>query len=36
MNIAILIPTLSYGGAERVAAEISKHFSQNGHNIYFY
>ncbi len=36
MNIAILIPTLSYGGAERVAAEISKHFSQNGHNIYIF
>lgn len=36
MNIAILIPTLAYGGAERVAAEISKYFSQNGHNIYVF
>ncbi len=36
MNIAILIPTLAYGGAERVAAEISKFFSGNGHNIYIF
>lgn len=36
MNIAILIPTLAYGGAERVAAEISKYFSGNGHNIYIF
>lgn len=36
MNIAILIPTLSNGGAERVAAEISKYFSRKGHNIYIF
>lgn len=36
MNIAILIPTLSYGGAERVAAEISKYFTQNGHRVYIF
>lgn len=36
MNIAILIPTLSYGGAERVAAEISKYFFQQKHNIYIF
>lgn len=36
MNIAILIPTLAYGGAERVAAEVSKYFSKNGHNIYIF
>lgn len=36
MNIAILIPTLAYGGAERVAAEISKYFSNNGHSIYIF
>ena len=34
MNIAILIPTLSNGGAERVAAELSKYFSNKGHRIY--
>lgn len=36
MNIAILIPTLAYGGAERVAAEISKYFLNKGHNIYIF
>lgn len=36
MNIAILIPTLAYGGAERVAAELSKYFSNNGNNIYIF
>ncbi len=36
MNIAILIPSLSNGGAERVAAEISKYFSNKGHNLYIF
>lgn len=36
MNIAILIPTLANGGAERVAAEISKYFSEKDHNIYIF
>lgn len=36
MNIAILIPTLSNGGAERVAAELSKYFSNKGHKIYIF
>jgi len=36
MNIAILISTLSNGGAERTAAEISKYFSNNGHKVYIF
>lgn len=36
MNIAILIPTMSNGGAERVAAEISKYFLYKGHNVYIF
>ena len=36
MNIAILIPTLCNGGAERVAAELSKYYSQKEHNVYIF
>lgn len=36
MNIAILIPTLSMGGAERVAAFIGNHYYDRGHKIYYF
>lgn len=36
MNIAILIPSLSGGGAERVAAIIGQYYSERGDNIYYF
>lgn len=36
MNIAILIPTLTTGGAERAAVTVGKHFYENGHNVYYF
>lgn len=36
MNIAILIPSLTSGGAERVAAELSKYLSGKGYCIYIF
>ena len=36
MNIAILIPTLSSGGAERVAQTIGNHYTENGENVYYF
>lgn len=36
MNIAILIPTLTTGGAERAATTIGKHFFDNGNNVYYF
>lgn len=35
-NIAILIPGLSGGGAERVAARLSLYFTQQGWNVYYF
>ena len=36
MNIAILIPTLTAGGAERAASMIGNHFVENGHKVFFF
>lgn len=36
MNIAILIPSLGGGGAERVAAIIGEYYSERGDNIYYF
>ena len=36
MNIAILIPTLSNGGAERVAQTIGNHYTKKGENVYYF
>lgn len=36
MNIAILIPTLSGGGAERVASIIGNHYADKGNNVYYF
>lgn len=33
MNIAILIPELSYGGAQRAAQVIGNYYSDNGHSV---
>ena len=36
MNIAIMIPTLAAGGAERVASIVGDFYSEKGHNVYFF
>lgn len=36
MNIAILIPSLSGGGAERVAAIIGDYYTNKGHKVYYF
>ena len=36
MNIAILIPELGGGGAERVATIIGNYFSEKGENVYYF
>lgn len=36
MNIAILIPTLSMGGAERVAAFVGNYYQKKGHKVYYF
>ena len=36
MNIAILIPSLTGGGAERVASIVGGHYSDMGHKVYFF
>lgn len=36
MNIAILIPSLGGGGAERVASLIGNYYSNKGHNVYYF
>ncbi len=36
MNIALLLPTLNGGGAERVASELSKYFTQEGHHVFVF
>lgn len=36
MNIAILVPSLGMGGAERVAAFIGDHYFEKGHNVYYF
>lgn len=36
MNIAIIIPDLSGGGAERIAAQISDSFCDNGNDVYVF
>jgi len=35
-NIALLLPSLSYGGAERVASELSQFFTREGHNVFVF
>lgn len=36
MNIAILIPSLAGGGAERVAAIVGGYYSDKGHKVYYF
>ena len=36
MNIAILIPSLVAGGAERAAATVGEYFLQQGHKVYYF
>lgn len=36
MNIAILIPTLGMGGAERAAAFVGSHYHDRGHKVYYF
>lgn len=36
MNIAILIPELAGGGAERVASLIGNYYVRKGHNVYYF
>lgn len=36
MNIAILIPGLEGGGAERVASLIGNYYIEQGHNVYYF
>lgn len=36
MNIAILIPSLSGGGAERVASIVGEYYSDKGHRVYYF
>ena len=36
MNIALLIPTLSGGGAERVAQIIGDYYVEKGNNVYYF
>ncbi len=36
MNIAILIPELGTGGAERAASVIGNYYSQRGHNVFYF
>ena len=36
MNIAILIPSLVGGGAERVAAIVGEYYSDKGHKVYYF
>ena len=36
MNIAILIPSLAVGGAERAASVIGSNFQEEGHNVYYF
>lgn len=36
MNIAVMIPELGGGGAERVAARVGDYFSVKGDNVYFF
>ena len=36
MNIAILINSLSGGGAERVAALVGDYYVGQGHNVYYF
>ena len=36
MNIAIIIPTLTDGGAERAAQTIGNHFVDTGHTVYYF
>lgn len=36
MNIAILIPWLVGGGAERTASLIGSYYAQNGHKVYYF
>lgn len=35
-NIAIIIPTLGYGGAERVAQLLGDHLCKCGHNVFYF
>ena len=35
-NIAILLPTLDRGGAERVATELSHYFHERNYNVYLF
>lgn len=36
MNIAILVPTLTVGGAERAAAFIGSYYYDQGHQVYYF
>lgn len=36
MNIAVMIPELGGGGAEKVAARVGDYFSEKGNNVYFF
>ncbi len=36
MNIAIMIPTLGGGGAERVASILGDNYAERGHKVYFF
>ena len=36
MNMAILIPTLSMGGAERVAAFLGNYYHDRGNKVYYF
>lgn len=36
MNIAILVPSLGIGGAERVAAYLGNYYYEKGHNVFYF
>lgn len=36
MNIALLLPSLGGGGAERVAQQLGNHYAEKGDNVYYF
>lgn len=36
MNIAILVPSLGIGGAERVAAFLGNYYYEKGYNVFYF
>lgn len=36
MNVAVIVPTLGMGGAERVAGFVGSYYHDRGHNVYYF